>query len=104
MNTKKKSHAIKYLEHLAGRSLTLGGLLESLRLAEEKSLTTFAKTLHVSPSHLCDIEKGRKSVSPARAANFATILGKSKAQFIRLALQDELTRSGLKFKVHVEVA
>jgi transcriptional regulator with XRE-family HTH domain len=104
MDTKKKSQTIKFLEEIAGRSMTLGGLLESLRLAEEKSQTAFAKNLKISTSHLCDIEKGRKAVSPARAAQFAKALGRSEVQFVRIALQDELTRSGLRMKVSVKAA
>ena len=62
----KKSEAMKFLEEVSGRVLTLGGLLESIRLGEEMSQASFAKKLGVSASHLCDIEKGRKVVSPER--------------------------------------
>ena len=55
-------------------------------------------------SLLCDIEKGRKFLSVSRAAEFADILGYSKEQFVRLALQDEVSRSGLKFKVKLDKA
>lgn len=102
MITKKKSDAMKFLEKTAGRSLTLGGLLESLRLSEEMSQIAFAKKLKISPSHLCDIEKGRKTVSAARAAHFADALGRSESQFVRLALQDEVQKSGLKLKISVK--
>ena len=64
MTTRKKSHAMRFLEHLSGRPLTLGGLLQSIRLSEEMSQAAFAKKLRLSSSHLCDIEKGRKVVSP----------------------------------------
>ena len=104
MSTKKKSAALAFVEKVAGRSLTLGGLMESIRLSEEQSLAAFAKKLGISASHLCDIEKGRKAVSALRAEEFAKNLGMSKTQFIRLALQDELNRSGLKYKITVEVA
>ncbi len=104
MIIKKKSDAIKFLEKAAGRALSLGGLLESLRLSEEMSQISFAKKLKISPSHLCDIEKGRKAVSAARAAHFAEALHRSKAQFVRLALQDEVQRSGLNLKVSVKAA
>ena len=46
--------------------------------------TERAVRLGVSRSHLCDLEKGRKSVSPARAAAFAAIPGYSEKQFVRL--------------------
>ena len=95
---------MKFLEEVAGRPLSLGALLESFRLGEEISQTLFAKKLGISPSHLCDIEKGRKVVSPARAAMFAKKLSRSESQFVRLALQDEIVRSGLSFKVSLEVA
>ncbi len=104
MITKKKTDAMKFLEKAAGRPLTLGGLLESLRLSEEMSQIAFAKKLKISPSHLCDIEKGRKTVSAARAAHFAAALRRSETQFVRLALQDEVQRSGLKLKISVRAA
>lgn len=104
MTTKNKSDAIKFLEKAAGRALSLGALLESLRLSEELSQIAFAKKLKISPSHLCDIEKGRKAVSASRAAHFAGALHRSEAQFVRLALQDEVRRSGLKLKISVKAA
>jgi hypothetical protein len=39
---------------------------------------------------LCDIEKDRRSVSPARASQWAKTLGYDPEQFIELALQGEL--------------
>jgi transcriptional regulator with XRE-family HTH domain len=105
MSTKeKKSDAVKFLEKLAGGPLTIGGMISSIRLGEDKTLEVFAKKLKISRSHLCDIEKGRKGVSVERAAAFAKILGHSQAQFVRFALQDEIERAGLNFKLKVEVA
>jgi transcriptional regulator with XRE-family HTH domain len=95
---------MKFLEDLAGRPLTLGGLLQSIRLGEEMSQAAFAKKLGISPSHLCDIEKGRKVVSPERAVRFATILGRSHQQFVRLALQGLVDETGLKLQVDVAAA
>jgi transcriptional regulator with XRE-family HTH domain len=104
MRTRDKSETMRFLENVAGRPLTLGGLLESLRLSEGISQTVFAKRLGVSASHLCDIEKGRKVVSPERAARFAKILGRSQQQFVRLALQELVDQAGLKIKVDVAAA
>ncbi len=104
MSTKVKSATMKYLEQTAGRPLTLGGLLESIRLGEEMSQAAFARKLGVSPSHLCDIEKGRKVVSPERAARFARTLGRSPEQFVRLSLQEMVDEAGLKMKVDVAAA
>jgi plasmid maintenance system antidote protein VapI len=104
MSTKNKSETMKALEEISGRPLTLGGLLESIRLADETSQVAYAKKLGISPTHLCDIEKGRKVVSPERAAKFAKILGYSKEQFVRLALQALVDQSGLKMQVAVKAA
>ncbi len=100
----RKSKTSRALEKAAGTPLTLGGLLEATRLGEELSQVEFSKQLGISRSHLCDIEKGRKSVSPARAARFAKVLGYSQAQFVRLALQGLVEEAGLKLKVRVDAA
>ncbi len=104
MRTKGKSETMKFLENIAGRPLTLGGLLESIRLGEDMSQAEFSKKLRISASHLCDIEKGRKVVSPERAARFAKILGRSQEQFVRLALQEVVDDAGLNLKVDVVAA
>ena len=104
MRTKAKSKAMKYLERVAGRPLTLGGLIESIRLGEEMSQAAFARKLGVSPSHLCDIEKGRKVVGAERAARFAKILGRSPEQFVRLSLQELIDEAGLKMRVNIDAA
>ena len=103
MSTKKKNDAMKFLESLVGE-LTFSGLIEAMRQAEEMSQVDFAKKLGISKQHLCDIEKGRKFVSPERAAKFAKILGHSEQSFVALALQDVVNQGGLKLKVSVEAA
>ncbi len=103
MRTKKKSDAMTFLEGLVGE-LTLGGLIEAMRQAEATSQVAFAQKLGISKQHLCDIEKGRKFVSPERAAKFASILGHSERSFVALALQDIVNQGGLKLKVSVEAA
>ena len=105
MNTeKRKSDARRLLESMTGGRLRLGDLLVSIRLGEGISQAEVARELGVSRAHLCDIEKGRKTLSPARAAEFARILGYGEAQFVRLALQEQLEQAGLDFKVHIEAA
>ena len=104
MRIREKSETMRFLENAAGRPLTLGGLLESIRLSEEMSQAVFAKRLGISASHLCDIEKGRKVVSPERAARFAKILRRSQQQFVRLALQALVDDAGLKMQVDIVAA
>jgi transcriptional regulator with XRE-family HTH domain len=100
----KKSDAVRFLEKLTGGSVTLGGFLEAVRLGDELTQPAFAKRLGLSRSHLNDIEKGRKAVSPERAARFAKILGYSEARLVKLALQDLVNRGGLKLHVDVKAA
>jgi transcriptional regulator with XRE-family HTH domain len=100
----KKSPTRKFLEKLTGGPVTLGKLIEAIRLGENVSQAEFAKQLKISRSHLNDIEKGNKAVSPERAARFAHVLGHSKERFVELALQSLVDEAGLKLKVAVDVA
>ena len=89
---------------MAGGPVTIGKLIESIRTGEEASQTEFAKQLKISRSHLNDIEKGNKAVSPERAARFAKALGHSEERFVELSLQSLVDEAGLKLKVIVDVA
>lgn len=102
--TTRKSKAIQILEELAGGPLTLGRYIFSIREGEGMSQVAFAAKLEISKSHLCDIEKGRKPVSAAKAAEMARVLGYSEKQFVQLALQDSMQRAGLDYKVKLEAA
>lgn len=108
MTTKRpkrsKGNASRYLEQLMKGPLTLGDALSAIRESEEMSLSEFAAVLEVSRSHLCDIEQGRRAVSPERAARFANALKQHEAQFVRLALQDQVRAAGLNLKVEVHAA
>jgi transcriptional regulator with XRE-family HTH domain len=107
MTTKKrtpKSASMRFLEEISGDSLTMGGLLLAIREGEELSQIDFSSRLDISKSHLCDIEKGRKTVSPARASEFAKKLGYSQDQFVQLALQSLVDEANLDLKVNVEAA
>jgi len=104
MTTKKKSSTMKFLEEAAGKPLRLGGLMESIRIGEEATQAEFAARLGISASHLCDIEKGRKVVSPERADRFAELLGRSPEQFVRLSLQEMIDEAGIQMRVSVKAA
>ena len=93
-----------FFDELRGGPLTLGRLLESLRKCDAASLETYAKKLGISRANLCDIEKGRRMVSPERAAKFAKILDHPVEFFVGLAIQASVDNAGLKLKVHVEAA
>ena len=102
MSTKRtKSEAVAFLERIAG-PLTLGRFIEAIRQGEEWSQTKMGRRLGISRAHLCDIEKGRRTVSPERAARFARVLGYSEAQMVELALQDMINHAGLRMAVAVK--
>jgi transcriptional regulator with XRE-family HTH domain len=98
------SDAGAILEKLMGGPLTLGAALAALRQAEGDSLQQFSLRLGVSRTHLSDIEHGRRAVGLERAAAFARALGHNQAQFVRLALQDQVRQAGLKLRVDVHAA
>lgn len=95
----------KFLEKLTSGPLTMARILSSTRKCEEMTQGEFSKLLKITVSHLSDIENGRKFVSPERAVRFAKALGLSEKQFVRVALQDELNRQGLKkYQVRIQTA
>jgi transcriptional regulator with XRE-family HTH domain len=105
MITKKKiSESLKFLETLAGSKLTLANLLLAIRQGEDMSQNAFAKLLGVSRQYLCDIERGRRFISPKVAAEYAKKLGYSQRQFVRLCLQDWVDREGLDLRIDVQDA
>jgi len=101
---KRTGTARDELERLTGGPLTFGQVIHSTRLAEGLSLEAFASQLGVSRAYLCDVEKGRRSVSVQRAAAWARVLGYLEAQYVALALQAEVNAAGLKLRVRVEAA
>lgn len=106
MTTKRNLNkgVIAKLEAIAGERLTFGSLIKSIRLGEEMTQEEFAHLLGISKQYLCDIEKGRRCVSPKLASKYAKVLGYSEDQFIRLCLQDILERDGIHMVVSIEAA
>ena len=101
MITKKSKDSLKYISSLTGIKLTLGEMLRSIRQCEQISQVNFSKQLNISRQNLCDIEHGRRFVSPKVAAAYANKLGYSESQFVRLCLQDLLDRDGINLAVDV---
>jgi transcriptional regulator with XRE-family HTH domain len=106
MTTKRarRSDAREFLERIRGKPLSLGALLAAIREGEGWSQTRMGEFLGVSRAHVCDIEKGRRLVTPDRAVRWAKALGYGETQFVRLALQDQLRAAGVKMKVDVHAA
>lgn len=89
---------------ILGKPLTFGMAVESMRVGFEISQTAFAKKIGVSRQYLCDIEKGRRLVSPEQAVKFAKAFKHPPVVFVQLAIQDSIRSAGLNFKVSVSDA
>jgi transcriptional regulator with XRE-family HTH domain len=98
----KGSSEHEFIERVLKGPLTFGMAVESLRLRDGFSQTVFAKKLGISRQYLCDVEKGRRLVSPEQAARFAKTFGHPPNVLVQLSLQDSVRESGLKLKVTVE--
>ena len=104
MITKKSKEALDFIETITGSKLTFANNLLAIRQGEEMTQVEFAKKLGITRQYLCDLEHGRRFVSPKMAADYAAILGYSKSQFVRLCLQDLLDRDGLEMRIDVQSA
>jgi hypothetical protein len=62
------------------------------------------KSAHLSVANLCDIEKGRKGVSPEKAEQIAKAIGVPPALLIRLSIEESLRAAGLEYSVEVKPA
>jgi transcriptional regulator with XRE-family HTH domain len=98
--TTKKSATRRLLEELAGGPLTLAMFVRAIRETEEWSLADMAEKLGVTRAHVAAIERG-KPISPESAARYAKALGYSPEQFVRLALQDQVRKAGLRYRVEL---
>ena len=85
-------------------TLTVGEFLRTWRITEEMSLKDFSKLIGLSVANLCDIEKGRKGVSPEKAQQIARVIGVPPALLIRLSIEESLQAAGLKYKVEIKPA
>jgi DNA-binding XRE family transcriptional regulator len=96
--------ASEALKELTGGPLTFAKALWSVRTSDGVTQTQLAKLAGVTKATICDLEKGRRIPSVELAAKYAKILGYSESQFVRLALQDQIRRAGMKYKVALEAA
>jgi transcriptional regulator with XRE-family HTH domain len=94
----KKISAESFLEDLVG-PLTLQSLVDAIREGEDWTKKKMSEELGVSATYYSDFVAGNKPVSPQKAAQWADALGYDPLQFVQLALQDQLKRYNLPFKV-----
>jgi transcriptional regulator with XRE-family HTH domain len=91
--------AVPLLEAARGGRLSLGEIIAEARRVDEMSLAGFAARLGISRAHLCDIEKGRRGVSAARAAEWAKALHLTPERLVAAALQAQLDDAGIRCEV-----
>ena len=60
-----------------------------------------AKKLGIAPGTLCDIEKGRQSVSVKFAVRIAKTAGLHVEHAVEMCLQDQLEKAGIKKQVRL---
>ena len=82
----------------------LGSRLSSISIADEISQVELARKMKISRAHLCDIERGRRTISIERATEFAKILGYSINQFVAVALEEQAREAGLNVKIYLKAA
>ena len=95
---------IQEIQHLTGARLTLGTHMASIRLGEEWSQSKMANILKVSRQFICDLEHGRRTISPKMAEAFALKLGYSPRQFVQLCLKDWFEKQDLHYHVDLKEA
>ena len=99
----RKQKGSKDLEKRLGK-MTLGEFISTWRITEELSQKELGKKIGISVSNLCDIEKGRQVVSPAKAEQIAKALGVPPQLLVRLAIEESLHEAGLKYSIEVNPA
>ena len=106
MTTKrsKGSSGADLEREIRGGPVSFGDAVKALRIRGGLSQATLAKRMKFSRQYLCDVEKGRRQVSPEQAARFARAFRHPPQVLVELALQDAVRASGLKLRVMVEAA
>lgn len=97
----KKYLGTRNLEERFG-PMTVAMFLRAFRESEGLSQAAFAKKLKLSRANLCDLEKGRKNISPERAVQIAKVLGVPETVLIQLSIQDTLRAAHLNYKVEIK--
>jgi transcriptional regulator with XRE-family HTH domain len=100
--SRQNSDTVEFLNQLAGGPLTFGDAVRSARELIDISQAELARRLGVGRQSICDVEKGRTLVGVEKAARFARALGHNEKVFVRLALQDQVSKAGLNLRVSVD--
>ena len=102
--SKRNKRTVDFLDDLAGGPVSFGDAVRAARDLIEISQAELARRLGVGRQSICDIEKGRALVSVEKAAKIARTLNHNEKLFVRLALQDQVAKAGLKLNVSLSEA
>ena len=98
MSTKETKYSLSTVKP----KLTIANFLKCWRLCEEWSQAELASKIGMTAANLCDIEKGRKGVSIAKACEIGEALGYSPTVLVKLVLQEAVTAAGLNYEVELK--
>src|ERR1700730_489855 len=98
-----KKYGSKDLEKRLGKA-TIAEFIHTWRTSEEMTLKEFGKKIGMSVANLCDIEKGRKGVSPEKAHQIGLVIGVPPALLVKMAVEEQLSAAGLSYTVELEPA
>jgi transcriptional regulator with XRE-family HTH domain len=86
-----KSDAVAFLESIDG-PLTIPQMVVSTRQCDGYTRASMARKLGCTAQYLCDVEKGRRVVTPVRAYRWAELLGYSGHLWYKVASEDRARR------------
>ena len=95
---KKKFYGYEDFEKEYG-VITFAEVIRSYRECEELTQVELALKLGITPTSLCDLEKGKKIPSLKRAFSIASKLGESTSVWVQVALQDYFRKQKINLKV-----
>lgn len=91
--------ALPLLEELGDGPLTFAALFKAIRECEDWTQAEYGERLGLSRQKVCDYEKGRRSPSATKAAEFARVLGYHPESFAQMIFEEQIAKAGLRLKV-----
>ena len=100
MSTEKNNKLVPFLEKEFG-PLSFSSFMRAARSSLGLTQVEMARRLKITAGTLCDIEKGRQLVSLRLAKKIAALSGLSVPIAIEAAMQDQLRKAGLTYKIKI---
>lgn len=85
------------------KKANLGLVIRDLRENRKLTPAEFAKKANISVSHLSNLESGRRDLPIKLAPSFAKVLKVNETELIKLAINQAVSRSGIKTSVSITV-